>query len=142
MTENAQILANAAGSPDGGSLVIDVQVTEAVLIDSGSVFAVNLGAERARDVAIMAGTDVMVTNGGVILTSNAGSAGGNIHLDVGRLTLTGDGLILSLGAGLELFERTKAWHNPAGKDELTSITLSSGQNIDSQGRDLRVRADP
>jgi filamentous hemagglutinin family protein len=57
MTDNAEIRANAAGSTDGGSRVIDVQVAESVVIDGddSQIFAVNLGAARARDVAITAG---------------------------------------------------------------------------------------
>jgi filamentous hemagglutinin family protein len=98
MTNNAQILANAAGSTDGGGRAIDVQVAEDVVIDGSIIFAGNSGAERARDVAITAGAALMVTNDGSIETANlgsVGSAGGNIHIDVGRLTLTGGGRIVS-----------------------------------------------
>jgi filamentous hemagglutinin family protein len=95
MTDNAEIRANAAGSTDGGSRVIDVQVAESVVIDGSSISAPNLGAEQARDVAITAGGALTVTNEGSINTVNPGSAGGNIHIDVGRLTLTGGGRITS-----------------------------------------------
>ena len=95
MTDNAEILANAAGSMDVGNRAIDVQVAEDVVIDGGKVFAGSLGAERARDVAITAGAALTVTNEGSIGTVNLGSAGGNIHIDVGRLTLTGGGEITS-----------------------------------------------
>jgi hypothetical protein len=95
MTDNAEILANAAGSMDVGNRAIDVQVAEDVVIDGGKVFAGSLGAERARDVAITAGAALTVTNEGSIGTVNLGSAGGNIHIDVGRLTLTGGGAITS-----------------------------------------------
>ena len=89
MTENARILANAAGSTDGGNRAIDVQVAEDVVLDGSTIFAGNPSAERARDVAITAGNALTITNEGSIATGNPGSAGGNIHIDVGRLTLTG-----------------------------------------------------
>jgi filamentous hemagglutinin family protein len=95
MTENAQILANAAGSMDGGDRVIDVQVAEDVVIDGSRIFAANLDVAQARDVAITAGAALTVTNAGFIGTVNPGSAGANIHIDVGRLTLTGGGKITS-----------------------------------------------
>jgi large exoprotein involved in heme utilization and adhesion len=95
MTENARILANAAGSTDGGSLVVDVQVAEAMVIDGSQIFTTNRGTAPARDVAITAGAALTVTHDGFIGTENAGSAGGHIHLDVGRLTLTGGGTIVS-----------------------------------------------
>jgi filamentous hemagglutinin family protein len=112
MTEHATILANAAGSTDGGNRAIDVQVAEDVVLDGSSIFAGNPSAGRARDVAITAGHALTITNEGSIGTRNEGSTGGNIHIDVGRLTLTG-------GSG---------------------ITSDTGQDGTGQGGAITVRA--
>ncbi|MDN5940834.1 MAG: filamentous hemagglutinin N-terminal domain-containing protein [Nitrospira sp.] len=90
------ILATTVGAVDGASTAIDIQVLQDVTFSNGAVIVTGTsGPGRVGDVHITAGS-LTIENRSRITTaiSGLGVAGGDVFLNVGRLSLLGSGTLI------------------------------------------------